>query len=416
MYDIIKSKKGFALDSFYKRQKINFSDGITSINNKLQRRTAVATNHITSNRLSNQELNAIYKNGIGNRIVAIKSNTALKEGFIFEAPENEELFEDKIMPHLSNAMTFQLAFGRGVIVIIEKNKQLTEPLSENIDLSNSDVWLKSFSALDVVATNPDINLNSPRYNQAQDYFVRGNKVDVSRVIDFTYVEPTDTDKGSYQYGGISEYELIYEQLINDGIIQRSSSSILERSSIPYTKKKGYNDLLRSKNDSALINFMTALEDNKNILGQMIIDSEDEVGVLTQTLSGLSEADNIALRRLSLVTGIPVSILVGESPKGLNSSGDNELEIFYTTVSNYFKRYCLADIIDLCKRLNIGRVTPNKPKEMTAQEEATYDSAVIDNAVKLRDLGEDYQAYLKSKGLEIEDENSIANIFSDEGID
>ena len=56
-----------------------------------------------------------------------------------------------------------------------------------------------------------------RYNQAQDYYVRGNKVDVSRVIDFTYVDPVDTDKGTYQYGGISEYELIYEQLINDGI-------------------------------------------------------------------------------------------------------------------------------------------------------------------------------------------------------
>ena len=394
----------------------HFNDGLTSLNNTLQRRSAMSNNTITSTRLQSTDLNAIYKNGIGNRIVSIKSNTALKEGFLFDDETKEDVFNDKVLPAIASAMTYQLAFGRGVIIIIEKNKPLTAPLTKTIDINDSDVWLKTFSAADITATNPDLNLNSITYNQAQNYFARGNPVHISRVIDFTYVEPIDIDKGTYQYGGISEYELIYEQLVNDGVVQRASANILERSSIPYTKKKGYNDLLRDKNETPLLNYFSAMEDTKNILGQMIIDSEDEVGVITQSLSGLSDAGSIALRRLSLVTGIPAILLGDEKSGGLNSGSGSEMEIFYTTVSNYFMRYCFADIIELCKKLNIGRITPKKPKEMSAKEEVDFETIAIDNAMKMRDLGEDYQAYLKSKGIEIDEVSSVSNIFSDDEID
>lgn len=394
----------------------HFNDGLTSLNNTLQRRSAMSTNAITSTRLQSTDLNAIYKNGIGNRIVTIKSNTALKEGFLFDDETKEDVFNDKVLPAIASAMTYQLAFGRGVIIIIEKNKPLTAPLTKTIDINDSDVWLKTFSAADITATNPDLNLNSITYNQAQNYFARGNPVHISRVIDFTYVEPIDIDKGTYQYGGISEYELIYEQLVNDGVVQRASANILERSSIPYTKKKGYNDLLRDKNETPLLNYFSAMEDTKNILGQMIIDSEDEVGVVTQALTGLSDADNIVTSRISLVTGIPALVLLGKSPSGLGNGKDGELELFYTTISNYFNRYCFADIIELCKKLNIGRVTPKKPKEMSAKEEVDFETIAIDNAMKMRDLGEDYQAYLKSKGIELDEVSSVSNIFSDDEID
>ena len=399
-----------------KKNISNFKDGLTSLNNTLQRRSAMSTNKITSTRLTTTDLNEIYKNGIGNRIVSIKSNTALKEGFIFDDETKEDVFNDKVLPAIATAMTYQLAFGRGVIIIIEKNKPLTAPLSKNIDINDSDVWLKTFSAADITATNPNLNLNAINYNQAQNYFARGNSVHISRVIDFTYIEPIDIDKGTYQYGGISEFELIYEQLVNDGIVQRASANILERSSIPYTKKNGYNDLLNSKNEAPLLKYFSALEETKNILGMMIIDSADEVGVMTQALSGLSDADNIATSRISLVTGIPALVLLGKSPSGLGNGKDGELELFYTTISNYFKKYCFSDITMLCKKLNIGRVTPKKPKEMSAKEEVDFETIAIDNAIKMRDLGEDYQAYLKSKGIELDEVSSVSNIFSDDEID
>ena len=149
---------------------------------------------------------------------------------------------------------------------------------------------------------------------------------------------------------------------------------------------------------------------------MIIDSEDEVGVMTQALSGLSDADNIATSRISLVTGIPALVLLGKSPSGLGNGKDGELELFYTTISNYFNKYCFADITMLCKKLNIGRITPKKPKEMSAKEEVDFETIAIDNAIKMRDLGEDYQGYLKSKGIELDEVSSISSIFSDDEID
>ena len=52
-----------------------FADGITSLTNKLaNRRNAQSSNRMTSSRVDWDELRAIYKTGVGSKIIRIKSD------------------------------------------------------------------------------------------------------------------------------------------------------------------------------------------------------------------------------------------------------------------------------------------------------------------------------------------------------
>jgi phage-related protein (TIGR01555 family) len=50
--------------------------------------------------------------------------------------------------------------------------------------------------------------------------------------------------------------------------------------------------------------------------------------------GISEAFDQLMYRLSLATTIPVTILMGRSPAGMNATGESDLEMFYSRVENF----------------------------------------------------------------------------------
>jgi len=291
-----------------KRTHRQFNDGLVSLTNNLANtRNSYTQNTIVNNKLSDAENNNIYKSGIGNKIVNIKNNTAYKEGFTFDSTADEKYFNKYLAKKIKEASLWMTVFGRGVFVIIEKNKKLSEPLSK--DLNKNTLLFKVFDGSMVTANSTDRNLMSERYYKPTMYQVRGESIHHTRVIDFTYLPVREDDKPNYQYGGMSEFELINEQIINDGVIERAAPAVLEKSSTIFYKVKGFKQAIQNKKESDILSYFAALENLRSVFGAGVVDSEDAVESLTQALSGLSETDQITLRRLALVTGIPLAVLM-----------------------------------------------------------------------------------------------------------
>ena len=108
--------------------KFNFSsfkDGLRSLTNSLANsRTGQNTNVMFSISIPMNELNSIYKLGIGRKIVNIKSSNIFKEGFSAEDEKGQEtikFIDKKLLKELKKASEYMMAFGRGIIVIIDKN-------------------------------------------------------------------------------------------------------------------------------------------------------------------------------------------------------------------------------------------------------------------------------------------------------
>ena len=390
--------------------KEKWYDGIIDLYNSLaNNRNATKNNKVSGERVLFPELNEIYKTGLGNKIVRVKTGYALKSSNMnFSSKEDKAFYIAKLESKVKEAFMWSLVFGRGIIVINDGG-DLSEPLVGEINKQH--VRFNVFSGDMVSVVNYNRDLSSARYYQPESYTVRGENFHHSRVIDLTYIKLTEDDKPTYNFGGISEFELIYSQIINDGIVERASSSILEKNSSLFYKIKGFKKALESKQESNLVKFYRLAEDRRSIHGAGLIDSEDDVVNVAQSLTNLKDADDISLRRISLVSGIPLPMLVGESVGGLNSTGDQEKTSFNEMIEILQQDYIVSDLNSLFSKLGMAIVTFKDNQNVTPLEKVDYETKVIDNAVKLNDMGYDAESYMKDRSVDAKSRDDFESEFS-----
>ena len=384
-------------------------DGIVDLYNSLaNNRNATSNNIISSNRVDDSQLNEIYKTGLGNKIVRVKAGYALKSNALnFSSVEDKTFYLAKLEAKVKKAFKWSLVFGRGIIVIND-GTDLSLPLE---DVIRGNVKFDVFSGDMISVTSYEMDLSGSRYLQPEFYNVRGYNFHYSRVIDLTYVEVTDQDAPTYNYGGLSEYELIYNQIVNDGIVERASASILEKNSSLFYKIKGFKTALENKQESNLVKFYKMAEDRRSIHGAGLIDSEDDVVNVSQSLTNLKEADDISLRRIALVTGIPLPMLVGESVGGLNSAGTQEKTSFNEMIELLQQDYLVTPLNALFGKLGMSTVSFKDNQNVTPLEKVEYETKVIDNAVKLNDMGYDAETYMKEHGVQGKSKDDFTSEFT-----
>jgi hypothetical protein len=202
----------------------------------------------------------------------------------------------------------------------------------------------------------------------------------------------------YRYGGISEFDLIYQQLLADGLVQEASPRILQKASTMFYKVAGFHDAVSSGQEAQMVEYFQRLESVRGIMAAGIVDKEDDLEVVAQSISNLADADQITLRRLAMVTGISVTRLIGEAPRGMNSTGEKEAQMDQDMLDTLRSDYLIEPLNLLMHRLGAGCVEFKKDEGQTALQRLDYDTKVIDNALRLYELGEDYGSYLKDKGV------------------
>jgi hypothetical protein len=371
-------------------------DGLINVLSSLtNRRSATSANIVSHQRLGDSDLRAIYKSGIGAKICKIKAGYALNDTLQFKSKSDETYYHENLAPFALKASRFMVGFGRGLVVLYQTGDDLATPFVPD---DTRRVKQRVFSGDLVSAMNVSMDFHAERYYKPETFNVRGTNIHWSRCVDFTYFEPPEHDAPHYKHGGISEFEMIYPQLVNDAVVERASGSIVEKNSTVFYKVKGFRSALEMGKDKDIIRYFSALEDNRSIYGAGIVDADDEAISLDQTLTNLAEVDNITLRRLAMVTGIPLAWLVGENVKGMNSTGDNERQIFQDMIETVQSEHLLVPINRLMKLHGRGVVEFKDNQGETPLGRIEYESKVIINAKTLWEIGEDHVSYLKEHDI------------------
>lgn len=367
-----------------------FIDGLVSLTrNLINTRNAHNTNKIVATKVEDDELRAIYRTGIGSKIIRLKSGVSLDDTLQFDNTADKEWFEAHMAGNVKKLSKHMLAFGRALLVVHEPGADLSMPLK-----STEGARYHVFSGDMVKVPAVETDLNSPNYYKPRYYSVRNHMIHPSRVVDFQYVEPVEHDAPTYNYGGISEFELIRNELVADAVVQRAVPTMLDRSSSIFYKVPGFNAMIADKRESECVAYFAALENMRSNYGAGIVDAETSVEVHAQALANLSDSDMITLRRLAMVTGLPLSWLVGEAARGLNSTGEGERQVLMQTISTLQSDY-LLDPINRIMRLHGRDLVKFKDNQMETQsEKIDYQTKAIQNAMLLWQMGEDYGQYLK----------------------
>ena len=389
-----------------------FADGLKSfVSSLINQRSATTQNYFDPVRLSDTDQRAIYRTGLGNKIVRIKAGYALKDTLQFASVDDEKYYQERLAKHVRAAARWMVGFGRGLVVLYRRGDDMAKPLGE-VDAAL--LQFKVFSGDMVSPAGVSTDLQDPRYYKPEAYLVRGVPIHHSRVVDFTYVQPPELDAPKYGYGGIGEFELIYDQLVADGVVQRAAPRIIEKAATLFYKISGFKDAMRTGQEADMVQYFSRMEDIRGIHAAGIIDADDQLEVVNQSISNLADADQITLRRLAMVTGVPLALLVGESVQGLNATGDAERAMFQDMIEVVQLEYLVDSINELMALCGQGIVTFKENQGETPSVRAAFDTIAIDNAVKLAGLGEDFRAYLEQKGVIQPDD--FKEMFADEAPD
>ncbi len=377
-----------------------FVDGISDVlSGLINRRNGVNRSQVSHRMLSIDELQVMYKTGLMSKIIRLKAGYALNDTIKFKSKEDEEFYEKELAKKVKMATKYMLGFGRGIIVLFRDGDDLSTPLTKGAGKLKS----RDFSGDMVTVTSTITDLRDERYYRPVYYIVNGFNIHHSRVADFSYYEPVERERSEYNYGGISESELIYSQFINDEIVQRATGSIVDKASTFVYKIKGYKDLIQRKQEQDIVKYVSTCEDGRSIYGGLITDMDDAVETVQQSIADLDKVDNITLRRIAMVTGLGMTVLIGEQASGLNSSGEAERQGFQDTIENLESDYLLDPINFLMKAFGLGEIKFKENQGQSANERIDYDTKAVAIAKALWEIGEDHTAYLKDKDVIVRDD-------------
>ena len=368
----------------------------------INKRNGVNRNVVQTRRLDNSEMRTMYKTGLMSKIIRLKAGYSLNDTIQFASVDDEEFYNKNIAKHVKKATKFMLGFGRGVIIIFNKDDDLSLPL-KRADYDRHTLQMRVFSGDMVTARAPTYDLRNPRYYKPSVYTINGQQVHWSRVIDMTYYEPPERDKPDYDYGGVSECELIYDQFVADGVVQRAASTIIDKASTFVYKIEGYKDSIAMKKDADIVKYVSTCEDGRSIYGALVTDAADSVETLTQSLADLDKVDEITLRRLALVTGLGMTVLIGEQASGMNASGASERQGFQDTIENLQSDYQLEPLNLIADIFGLGEVKFKENQGQSASERIEFENKAVLNAKLLWEMGEDHETYLKNKDVVKQDD-------------
>ena len=367
-------------------------DGLLDLKNRLSNSRNILNNAtIISNKLTYTQLREAYKTGIVNKIIRLKTTPLLDNTIDFKDDVQECFYHNRIETPLKETLRYMLAFGRGVLMIYRDGEDLSKPFYFQKD-ELQDLQIRAFSGDMVSTLSVDFNINSYMYNKPLLYTVNGFTIHHSRIVDFTYVKPSVYDLPNYNYGGISETELIYNQLINDAIVERATANIIDKSSNFVYSIKDFNQKLATGQDCQARLYFHTLENIRNTSGAIVIDKEDDVKEVNQSLTNLSETDIITIKRIAMVTSIPVSRLTGESPNGLNATGEVETDCYHEMLLTLQREYLLSPLNNLFSLLGFEPIKFKINQWLTPLNKIKFDREVLTNMQLLQSLGEDYQKY------------------------
>ena len=209
--------------------------------------------------------------------------------------------------------------------------------------------LAAFRAVEAVWTYPGIyqstNPLKKSFYRPESWYVMGNTVHDSRLITFISRPVPDLLKAAYNFGGISMSQLA-KPYIDHWLRTRDSISDLVHSFSTSGIKTDMQSVLNGGTGTDLFNRITLFNQMRDNRGALVLnkDSEDFFQFNTP-LSGLDHLQAQAQEQIASVSSIPLVILLGITPTGLNASSDGEIRVFY----DYVQSMCEALFRDPLKK-------------------------------------------------------------------
>lgn len=203
-------------------------------------------------------------------------------------------------------------------------------------------------------------LDSDHYKPRQ-WYVMGTTVSDSRMLTVVGREVPDLLKPSYAFGGLSLTQMA-KPYVDNWLRTRQSVSDITHSYSLWVVKTDMSAVLGGGSGKSVFDRVDLFNEMRDNRGAAVIDkNEEEIANVTTPLSGLDKLQAQAQEQMSSVSGIPLVVLLGVTPSGLNASSDGEIRTFYAAIKGWQEknfRPLLQRLLDLSCLSLFGELQPD----------------------------------------------------------
>jgi phage-related protein (TIGR01555 family) len=331
------------VDSF-----VNFSANVGIGTDNLMSGGTYGFNPITRNRTL---LEWIHRGSwIGGLCVNIIADDMVRAGVTMKGqiePEDIEQIEEavtamKIWPMLGDTVRWDRLYGGALAVMLIDGQDMSTPLRMNTirkgqfrGLLVLDRWMVDPSLNDLVTEfGPDLGMPKFYRVTASAPALYNSKIHYSRVVRMEGEKLPYWQRLMENMWGISVLERLYDRLLAFDSASMGAAQLVYKAYIRTYKIKDLRQLVATggKALQGLTAYTDMMRRFQSIEGMTIMDAEDEFeGTSHTAFSGL---DNILAQFNQQVSGavqIPLVRLFGQSPAGLNSTGEADIRNYYDSI-------------------------------------------------------------------------------------
>jgi phage-related protein (TIGR01555 family) len=191
--------------------------------------------------------------------------------------------------------------------------------------------LKALKVIEPIWTYPNAyNSNQPLkqdFFKPSSWFVMGQEVHDSRLLTFVSRPVPDLLKPAYAFGGLSLSQ-IAKPYVDNWLRTRQSVSDLLHSFSTQGVKTDLSAILTGGGGEEMQRRAMLFNQTRDNRGLMLLDKDtEEFFNVSVPLGGLDHLQAQSQEHMSAVTGIPLVVLLGITPTGLNTSSEGELQAF-----------------------------------------------------------------------------------------
>lgn len=194
------------------------------------------------------------------------------------------------------------------------------------------------------------------------------EVHVSRLIRFFGARVTPRRRAHLQGWGVSELQRVYDKLVQFNATYGALGELLQDGSQGVFAIKDLYSLMAQDKEGALKQRLELLDLSKSVAKSILVDADSEryERVESSAMTGYPDViDRFALL-LAGAAGIPVTILMGQAPAGLNATGDSDIRWFYDRVRTQQTNVLAPKMQRLAKILLAAKAGPSNGEALAAK--------------------------------------------------
>jgi len=290
-----------------------------------------------------QAENAYRSNWMVRKAIDIPALDMMREGWAWQCSKEEialiEAEEKRLKVHsrvFKAIKQADLLGGSGIIISDGKNNH-SEPLALDTIQKGGIDFIRVMDRYQLSSGLLDFDPMSPTYMEPLYYDLIGAaggtiRIHPSRVVRFIGAELPVDSQILYDRWGDSKLDSI-EIAIRDATAgQQGIAALVQEAKVDVYQIDGFMEGMKSEvYKRAVVERFSLVQSMKSTVNALVLDKNDEYQQKTINFAQLPEVQRLQLQIVSGAADIPATRYLGQSPSGMNATGDGDLNNYYDRI-------------------------------------------------------------------------------------